>query len=75
MLAVLRLLGMFAQHAKKPKMLKHSDNSFDNTMPMSGSVASPVASQMSNMSSQNKIIKLIGGRDRSRKAKALKVIH
>ncbi|XP_019106451.2 chromatin modification-related protein EAF1 B isoform X3 [Beta vulgaris subsp. vulgaris] len=64
---------MFAQHAKKPKMLKHSDNSFDNTMPMSGSVASPVASQMSNMSSQNKIIKLIGGRDRSRKAKALKM--
>ncbi|XP_021763469.1 chromatin modification-related protein EAF1 B-like [Chenopodium quinoa] len=66
--------GLFGHHAKKPKTLKQSlDNSFDNTMPMSGSVASPVASQMSNMSSQSKIIKLIGGRDRSRKAKGLKV--
>lgn len=65
--------GLFAQYAKKPKIKHSMDNSFDNTMPMSGSVASPVASQMSNMSSQSKIIKLIGGRDRSRKAKALKI--
>ncbi|XP_021854031.2 chromatin modification-related protein EAF1 B [Spinacia oleracea] len=66
--------GMYAQHTKKPKTFKHPlDNPFDSTMPMAGSVASPVASQMSNMSSQSKIIKLIGGRDRSRKAKGLKV--
>ncbi|KAJ8436097.1 hypothetical protein Cgig2_011919 [Carnegiea gigantea] len=65
--------GFFGQHAKKPKIMKQSlDNSFDNTMPIGGSVASPVASQMSNMSNQSKIIKLIGGRDRGRKAKALK---
>jgi len=56
-------------------MKQSLDNSFDNTMPIGGSVASPVASQMSNMSNQSKIIKLIGGRDRGRKAKALKVIN
>ena len=67
-------VGLFAQHVKKLKLMKQSlDNSFDNSMPMSGSVASPVASQMSNMSNQSKIIKLIRGRDRVRKAKALKV--
>ncbi|KAK9733918.1 hypothetical protein RND81_04G100800 [Saponaria officinalis] len=66
--------GLFGQPAKKPKLAKHSlDNSFDNTVPMSGSVASPVASQMSNLSSQTKIIKLIGGRDRGKKGKGFKV--
>ncbi|KAI3450859.1 hypothetical protein Pfo_007524 [Paulownia fortunei] len=38
-----------------------------------GSVPSPVASQMSNMSNPNKFIKMLGGRDRGRKAKALKM--
>ncbi|KAK9726544.1 hypothetical protein RND81_05G222400 [Saponaria officinalis] len=66
--------GLFGQHAKRPKLAKHPlDNLFDNTAPMSGSVASPVASQMSNMSSQTKIIKFIGGRDRGKKGKGLKM--
>uniref|UniRef100_A0A2N9I759 Myb-like domain-containing protein n=1 Tax=Fagus sylvatica TaxID=28930 RepID=A0A2N9I759_FAGSY len=67
--------GLYGQpNAKKPKMMKQSlDNTFDNITPMSGSVPSPVASQMSNMSNPNKFIKLIGGRDRGRKAKALKM--
>lgn len=51
------------------------DNTFDNVAPMSGSIPSPVASQMSNMSNPNKIIRMISGRDRgSRKAKGLKVL-
>ncbi|XP_074282925.1 chromatin modification-related protein EAF1 B-like isoform X2 [Silene latifolia] len=65
---------LYGQHAKKPKLAKHLlENSFDNSAPMSGSVASPVASQMSNMSSQTKIIKFIGSRDRGKKGKGLKV--
>ena len=68
--------GLFGQHnSKKPKIIKHSaDNSFDNITPMSGSIPSPVASQMSNMSNPNKIIRMIGVRDRGRKAKGLKVL-
>lgn len=50
------------------------DTAFDNITPMSGSIPSPAASQMSNMSNPTKFIKLIGGRDRGRKAKALKVL-
>ncbi|GAB4830218.1 hypothetical protein Ancab_019860 [Ancistrocladus abbreviatus] len=65
--------GLYGQHGKKPKILKQSDNSFENTTPMGGSIASPVASQMSNMSNPNKLNKLIGGRDRARKTKLLKV--
>ncbi|KAL8137235.1 hypothetical protein V2J09_003236 [Rumex salicifolius] len=66
--------GGLLSHAKKLKIMKHSmDNSFENTNLMSGSVPSPVGSQMSNMSKQNKLIKLISGRDRGRKAKALKM--
>ncbi|XP_074268479.1 chromatin modification-related protein EAF1 A-like [Silene latifolia] len=66
--------SLFGQHAKKPKLAKHSlDKSFDNATLMSGSAASPVASQMSNMSSQNKLIKFIGVRDRGKKGKGLKV--
>lgn len=60
--------------AKKPKLMRQSqDNFFDNIPPSGGSVPSPVASQMSNMSNPNKFIKMLGGRDRGRKAKALKV--
>ncbi|KAK9282032.1 hypothetical protein L1049_004944 [Liquidambar formosana] len=67
--------GLFGQHnAKKPKIVKQSlDNNFDNISPMSGSIPSPVASQMSNMSNPNKFMKMIGGRDRGRKSKALKM--
>lgn len=65
--------GLYGQpNAKKPKIAKQN---FDNITPMGGgSIPSPVASQMSNMSNTNKIIKLIGGRDRGRKVKASKVI-
>ncbi|KAF5930589.1 hypothetical protein HYC85_031462 [Camellia sinensis] len=59
---------------KKPKMTKQSlDNSFDNLTPMSGTIPSPVASQMSNMSNPNKLIKILGGRDRGRKTKSSKM--
>ncbi|GFY99496.1 helicase/SANT-associated, DNA binding protein [Actinidia rufa] len=68
--------GLFSQHImKKPKMMKQSlDNSFDNLTPISGSIPSPVASQMSNMSNPNKLIKILGGRDRGRKSKSLKAL-
>ncbi|CAL5353506.1 unnamed protein product [Camellia sinensis] len=67
--------GLFGQHImKKPKMTKQSlDNSFDNLTPMSGTIPSPVASQMSNMSNPNKLIKILGGRDRGRKTKSSKM--
>ncbi|RXH98067.1 hypothetical protein DVH24_010392 [Malus domestica] len=68
-------IGLYGQHtAKKPKILKQSlDNTYDSITPMPGSNPSPVASQMSNMSNTSKFIKLIGGRDRGRKTKSLKM--
>lgn len=68
--------GLFGQHnAKKPKMLRQSlENSFENNAPIGGSIPSPVASQMSNMSNPNKLIRMLSGRDRNRKAKTLKVL-
>lgn len=67
--------GLFGHHvAKKPKIMKQlADTSPENFAPVTGSIPSPVASQMSNMSNPNKLIKMIAGRDRGRKAKALKV--
>ncbi|XP_060177044.1 chromatin modification-related protein EAF1 B-like isoform X1 [Lycium barbarum] len=67
--------GLFGQHnAKKPKMLRQSlENSFENNAPIGGSIPSPVASQMSNMSNPNKLMRMLSGRDRSRKAKTLKM--
>ncbi|XP_012490842.1 chromatin modification-related protein EAF1 B isoform X8 [Gossypium raimondii] len=60
------------QNAKKLKLMKQQpDNAFD--INPSGSIPSPVGSQMSNMSNPNKIIRLIHGRDRGRKAKTLKM--
>ncbi|KAL6500011.1 hypothetical protein OROGR_027921 [Orobanche gracilis] len=60
--------------AKKPKTMRQSlDCSFENIPPIGGSVPSPVASQMSNMSNPNKFIKMLGGRDRGRKPKGLKM--
>ncbi|KAF3435970.1 hypothetical protein FNV43_RR23062 [Rhamnella rubrinervis] len=66
--------GLYIQHsAKKPKIFKQSlDNTFDNITTMTGSIPSPVASQ-NNMSNTSKFIKLIGGRDRGRKTKSLKI--
>ncbi|KAL1544607.1 chromatin modification-related protein EAF1 B-like isoform X1 [Salvia divinorum] len=67
--------GLLGQHiAKKPKLMRQSqDNSFD--IPSSAlSVPSPVGSQMSNMSNPNQFIKMLGGRDRGRKPKSLKML-
>ncbi|XP_047973294.1 chromatin modification-related protein EAF1 B-like isoform X3 [Salvia hispanica] len=61
--------GLYGQPViKKPKIMRPSqENSFENIAP------SPAVSQMSNMSNPNKFIKLLGGRDRGRKPKILKV--
>ncbi|CAA0825759.1 Chromatin modification-related protein EAF1 A [Striga hermonthica] len=60
--------------AKKQKTMRQSqDHSFENTTAFGGSVPSPVTSQMSNMSNPNKFIKMLGGRDRGRKQKLLKM--
>ncbi|KAK4743814.1 hypothetical protein SAY87_010126 [Trapa incisa] len=68
------VIGLYAQHnAKKPKMMKQSlDDMGDNVISLSGSLPCPMSSQISNMSNQNKLIRYIGGHDKSRKAKALK---
>ncbi|XVE78092.1 hypothetical protein DITRI_Ditri13aG0116000 [Diplodiscus trichospermus] len=65
--------GLYGQHhAKKPKMMEQQpDNAFD--IVRNGSIPSPVGSQMSNMSNPSKIIRLIHGRDRGRKAKMPKI--
>ncbi|RZC00320.1 Chromatin modification-related protein EAF1 A isoform B [Glycine soja] len=67
--------GLYGQHSvKKLKTTKQSLDNFDNVAPIANSIPSPAASQMSNMSSPSKFIRIIsGGRDRGRKAKALKV--
>ncbi|WOK93485.1 chromatin modification-related protein EAF1 B-like isoform X4 [Canna indica] len=55
---------VYGQHAsKKPKEVTQ----------VTGSLPSPVASQMSNMSNSNKFIKIIANRDRARKNKAPKM--
>ncbi|KAK3021642.1 hypothetical protein RJ639_046366 [Escallonia herrerae] len=65
--------GLFGQpNLKKPKR-QLLDNSLDNLTPMSGSIPSPAASQMSNMSNPNKFIKMLGGRERGRKSKGSKM--
>jgi hypothetical protein len=64
-------------HASKKIKLLHPapDISLDALTPV-GPLASPVASQMSNMVNPTKIIKIITNRDRGRKSKGLKVsIH
>lgn len=68
--------GLYGQHSvKKMKTSKQSLDNFDNVAPITNSIPSPAASQMSNMSNPSKFIRIIsGGRDRGRKTKALKVI-
>lgn len=63
--------GLFGQHImRKPKMMRPSlDNSFESGAPIGGSAPSPVASQISN---QNKLMKMFSNRDRGRKNKGLK---
>jgi len=66
--------GLYGQHnGKKPKIMRPLDYPLDNIVPLTNSIPSPAASQMSNMSTPNKFIKIISGRDRGRKAKSLKV--
>ncbi|GAB2226507.1 hypothetical protein Drorol1_Dr00022317 [Drosera rotundifolia] len=66
--------GLYVHHAKKQKSMKQSyENSFENTIPVSGSITSPAASQMSNMSNPNKLSKPAGSRDQVRKVKLPKV--
>ncbi|KAL2488179.1 Chromatin modification-related protein EAF1 B [Forsythia ovata] len=67
--------GLFGQHImKKPKIMRQSqDNSFDTIAPSGGSVPSPAASQISNMPQPNKFVRMLGGRDRGRKPKGLKM--
>ncbi|KAG0500435.1 hypothetical protein HPP92_000507 [Vanilla planifolia] len=66
--------GFYGQHvAKKTKFMKHTD-SHEQIALSGGPMPSPVASQMSNMSNSNKLIRIINGRDRGRKSKAMKVL-
>uniref|UniRef100_A0A6N2L9H3 Uncharacterized protein n=1 Tax=Salix viminalis TaxID=40686 RepID=A0A6N2L9H3_SALVM len=67
--------GLYEQHtAKKPKIMKQlQDNAFDSMVQMTGSIPSPALSQMSNMSNTKRFIKLIGGRERGRKNKSMKM--
>ncbi|KAK9129379.1 hypothetical protein Sjap_009866 [Stephania japonica] len=68
--------GLFVQHAaKRPKTMKQlHDTSPESIAPVAGSIPSPVASQMSNLSNPNKFMKMIAGRDRGgRKNKGLKL--
>lgn len=67
--------GLVGQHiTKKPKMMRQPlENLFDNNSLMSGSISSPLASQMSNVSVPNKLIKILAGRGQGRKAKVFKV--
>ncbi|XP_020525107.1 chromatin modification-related protein EAF1 B [Amborella trichopoda] len=60
--------------AKKSKLAQQSqDTSPETTTPATASMPSPVASQMSNMSNPNKLIRMIASQDRSRKPKTLKL--
>ncbi|EHA8592292.1 putative Chromatin modification-related protein EAF1 A [Cocos nucifera] len=66
---------IYGQHAaKKPKLLKQlPETSPEAFTPVTGSMPSPVASQMSNMSNTNKLIRIIANRDRGRKCKTSKM--
>nr|XP_010932960.2 chromatin modification-related protein EAF1 B [Elaeis guineensis] len=67
---------IYGQHAaKKPKLLKQlPETSPEALTPVLGSMPSPVASQMSNMSNPNKLSNTIANRDRGSKSKKLKVV-
>ncbi|GMI76181.1 hypothetical protein like AT3G24880 [Hibiscus trionum] len=66
--------GLHGQYnAKKMKIMKQQPDSAYDYIPPNGSIPSPVGSQMSNMSNPSKIIRLIHGSDRGRKAKTPKM--
>ncbi|KAI3912563.1 hypothetical protein MKW92_019843 [Papaver armeniacum] len=67
--------GIGGQHvSKKPKMTKHyPDTSAENLNPLIGSIPSPVASQVSNLTNPNKHLKMHLGQNRGRKPKGVKM--
>ncbi|CAI9770643.1 unnamed protein product [Fraxinus pennsylvanica] len=67
--------GLSGQHIiKKKKIMRQSqDNSFETITPIGGSVPSPAASQISNMPQPNKFVRMLGGQDRGKKPKFLKM--
>ncbi|WCJ38058.1 Helicase/SANT-associated DNA binding protein [Euphorbia peplus] len=67
--------SLYGQHPpKKLKIVKQSmDGTLDNMTPMMGSIPSPAASQMSNMPSTSKLVKITSNKDRGRKPKSSKV--
>lgn len=71
--SVVFFLGLYGQpNAKKLKIMKQQPDSAYDITP-NGSIPSPVGSQMSNMPNPSKIIRLIHGSDKGRKAKTPKV--
>ncbi|KAK8611734.1 hypothetical protein V6N13_131777 [Hibiscus sabdariffa] len=66
--------GLHGQYnGKKLKIMKQQPDGAYDYIPPNGSISSPVGSQMHNMSNPSKIIRLIHGSDRGRKAKTPKV--
>ncbi|KAJ0244711.1 Helicase/SANT-associated domain-containing protein [Hirschfeldia incana] len=58
--------GLYGSHKKQKTAKQSLENNFH-------SIPSPAASQMSNMSNPNKFLKFIGGRDKGKKLKGLKI--
>ncbi|XP_031480917.1 chromatin modification-related protein EAF1 B-like isoform X2 [Nymphaea colorata] len=67
--------NLHGQHAaKRPKISKQlTDTSPEAATPLTGSIPSPAASQMSNIANPNKLMRMIANRDRGRKNKVLKI--
>ncbi|KAF3783220.1 Chromatin modification-related protein EAF1 B [Nymphaea thermarum] len=67
--------GASGKHAaKRPKISKQlTDTSPEAATPLTGSIPSPAASQMSNIANPNKLMRMIANRDRGRKNKVLKI--
>ncbi|XP_075493864.1 chromatin modification-related protein EAF1 B-like isoform X5 [Primulina tabacum] len=65
--------GVLDQPMTKKIVQPLQDGSFDNASTVAGHLPSPLASQMSNMYHPNKFHKMLGGRERGRKSKVLKM--
>ncbi|XP_073064752.1 chromatin modification-related protein EAF1 A-like isoform X5 [Primulina eburnea] len=65
--------GVLDQPMTKKIVRPLQDGSFDNASTVAGHLPSPLASQMSNMYHPNKFHKMLGGRERGRKANVLKM--
>ncbi|XP_020573993.1 chromatin modification-related protein EAF1 B-like isoform X2 [Phalaenopsis equestris] len=66
-------MGFYGQNISKKLKLSKRAESPETMTPAGRSMPSPVASQMSNMSNSNKLIRIISNRDKGRKSKALKI--